>query len=497
MTWIKDNRLLFAIILVAVCFFGYYIFTAFKWLPYPHSMDYGEGYMMTYAKMWADGMWKWDVTVPPYLTMAYGLGFPIMAYPLVKLFGAELWVGRLLSILATLVVCFLCYLIVKEITGRKVYGLIASLLPATQPAFRDWSAMARVDMPAVMFDILGLYLAIKFMGSKKFYLCIIPFILAVMVKQIAITAIVAVGIYLLIYNRKRLLVFSSLFILGLVVLIAPLMAISGGTYLKHIVLYMNGTGNFNWALFSALFPAFVYPFVGVLVLSLIYLRRNWRKKEYTLASVFFASAFIIDSFASSRTGSSCNYYFEAIFAGCICAPLILPYIQSYIKRGKLKLDFTVAFIVLISLFTIITPLFHIALPTQQYTDAMNEVKEIMSDTDKPIITENPAFALEMGQPPFIEFFIFTNMTRLGYWDATDYVNGYKNQYYDYVLLRVSLETRLESKREGKLDGHFSNAVLEQIRDNYTLVYESDDDCWLYDVFVYEANDKLKNDKRWR
>ena len=497
--WLKSNRLLSILIIVALAFFIYYIFNAVKWIPYPNSVDYGEGFVMNYANLWANGTWEWDINVPPYLTMAYGVGFPILAYPFVKLFGAELWVGRSISLVATLVVCFLIYLIVKELTGKKIYGLLAALLPATQPAFRDWSIMARVDMPAVMLGLMGFYIAVRFKDSKHFFWCVIPFILAVMVKQIAIAALLAVMLYLLIYNRKQLLVFSGLFVSGLAVLLTPLMIISGGTYWKHIALYMNGIENINISLFNALFPAFFYPFIALLFLSLVFLRRCWHRKEFTMASLFFAVAFIVNAVASSKTGASCIYYYEAIFAGSICAGLSLPYLLLYAKRKRLKLNAVTVACGLVALLFIVMPIWYVKYPDQRYTNDMNIARVVMGDSEKPIISENPALALDMGKDVYIEYFIFTNMTRLGYWDETPYVENYKNQDFDYILMRVSLDTRLDNMSKGYLDGHFLDVVLNAINQNYTLVYESEAEVWLHSVYVYEANEKLGSDERfmWR
>jgi len=494
-TWVKQNRLLSIILLVCIGFFAYYIFNAMCWIPYPNSIDYGEGFVMNYAKLWANGTWSWDINTPPYLTMVYGVGFPTLLYPFVKLFGATLLVGRAVSFVTALVACVLLYLIVVRLTGNKVYGLIASLLPMTQPTFQDWSWMARVDMSAVMLDLLGVYLFLRFKDSKWFYLAVIPFLCALMIKLTAIAGLVAVVIYLLIYNRKRVLSFIGLFVVGLVAVMTPLMITSGGEYWKQIILYQNTIQNISFPQFLALFPGFLYPFVALLVLALIYLKRTWGKKDYSLVGTCFVVALAIAMFTTLRPGAANLYYIEAIMAGIICATLGLSYMMVYVKRKRLTLNFVTVVCGVAVLASVIMPLRYTAFPDQNYTKAMDTVNELVSDSPSPIITEIPSVALNVGKDLYIEYFIFANMARLGYWDETPYIEKYNEQYFDYVMLITPLKYRIEESELGIPDGHFTDEALQAIGNNYSLIFVNLSSYWQYSMFLYEANGKLQNDNR--
>lgn len=494
-TWIKSNRLLSIILLVCIGFFAYYIFNAVRWIPYPNSIDYGEGFVMNYAKLWANGTWSWDINTPPYLTMVYGVGYSTLLYPFVKLFGYDLAVGRTVSFVTALIACYLLYLIVTRLTGKKVYGVIAGLLPATQPVFQDWSAMARVDMATVMFSVLGFYIALRFIKTRYLYLAIIPFLCAVMIKVTAIGGLGAVAIYLIIYKRKRVLPFVGLFIVGLVAIITPLMIASGGEYWKHLIIYQNTIQNISFPQFLALFPGWLYPFITLLVLALIYIRRCVGKKEYTLPMLFFVVALVVDMVTTFRPGAGALYYMEAIFAGSICAVLGLSYVMVYVKRKRLKLSVITVACGLVALATVVLPLRYTAFPDRQYTNSVEVAQWVMSDSDKPVITEIPSLALNMGKDIYIEYFIFANMARLGYWDEAPYVDKYKQQYFDYVLLVTPIEDRVEAEGNGIPDGHFTYEVLQAIDENYSLCFVQLSSYWQYNMFLYEANGKLKNDDR--
>ncbi len=495
MDWVKSNRLLFIILVVCMGFFAYYIFNALRWISYPHSIDYGEGYVMNYAKLWANGMWKWDINVSPYLTMVYGVGFSILVEPFVKLFGAQLWIGRAFSFATALVSCFLLYLIVVRMIGKKVYGAIAGLLPMTQPVFQDWSIMARVDMVAVMFDLLGLYVAIRFVKSKYIYFAIIPFLFAVMVKVTAVAGLMAVIIYLFIYNRKRTLAFVSMFGVGMIALLTPLMILSNGDYWKHLILYQNTIQNISIPQFLALFSGFIYPFVALLILAFLYVSRNYNKKQYTIVSIFLVVALAIDALTTLRPGAACLYYFEAVMAGSVCACLGLSYMMAYVKRKKLKLSVVTLACGVVALASVILPLRFASFPDGAYTKSIDTIMELVSDSQKPIITENPAIALNIGKDIYIEYFVFTNMTRLGYWNEVEYVSDYNEQYFDYVVLLTPLKYRIVESSKGIPDGHFTDNALLAMGKNYSLIYIQTDYNWQYSIFLYEANGKLAIDKR--
>lgn len=493
--WIKSNRFLSIVLLVCLCFGVYYIINAIRWIAYPNSIDYGEGFVMNYTKLWANGTWKWNINIPPYLTMVYGVGFATLAVPFVNLFGATLVVGRSLSVVSAIISCLLLYLIVIKITGRKSLALIAFLLPATQPIFQTWSAMARVDMVAVMFDLLGVYLFIRYKDTKGIYLAVIPFVCAVMIKLTSISGFIAVIIYLFIYNRGRVQLFAEYFIADLIVLMLPLVIVSNGEYLRHILLYQNTIQNISVPQFMSLFPGFLYPFVALLVLALVYVKRIWHKKEYTVMSIYFICSFVVGAIGTFRPGAASLYYMETIMSGVICAVLGLCYVIVYIRHKLIKVNAISISCLIVAILTIIVPLRYTSFPDASFTNSINKIETIMESSDKPIITENSAIALNLNKDLYIEYFIFTNMARLGYWDETEYVEKYNNQEFDYLLLLTPLKYRINESGKGIPDGHFTDKSLVSMGNNYSLIAMNLSLNWQYSMFLYEANNKIKIDNR--
>lgn len=479
---IKENKALSVILLIAAGFCAYYLFCAIRWIIYPNSIDYGEGFVLDYAKLLANGGWKWDINVPPYLTMVYGVGYPMLLAPLVKIFGSDLWVGRTFTFICGLVACWLLYLIAKHLTGKKTYGILAALLPMTQFVFRDWSTMVRVDMTAAMFSLLGVYLVIRWKDSKWAYLAVLPFILAMMAKITAVAGLCAVLVYFLIYNRKKLLIFGGWLVAGLAAVIIPLMIVSGGTYFNHVVLYENTINNFNVTNFASLLTTFLCTGFILIIGSFIYLSNKWR--DYPIEVLYFVFAFVIGAIGTLRIGSADVYYLETIMAGSICAVLALPAILEYFKKN-VKWFWTVVACIAVVLSLVYMPKPHYMNPNDDYTQAVKQAQTIIANTNSPIITETPDVVLGTGKDLYIEPFVFTNMARLGYWNDKNYVKGFYECEYEYVLMRWSIEDRVKIISQGNFDISFTNAVISAIYLNYDLVWQSNLE-FPYSLFLYKV-----------
>jgi len=79
------------------------------------------------------------------------------------------------------------------------------------------------------------------------------------------------------------------------------------------------------------------------------------------------------------------------------------------------------------------------------------------------------------------------MAALGLIDDTNYVNDYRNQYFDYIILRIPIYMRLDG------DLHFKKEIIDIIGENYTLICEPSETFYWYGLFVYESNNKIEKD----
>ena len=494
--WLKQNPALVVVLISCIGYGALYITSAIKWIPYPNQIDYGEGLIVYIDKLWANGTWNWDINIPPYIPLMYGVGLPLIAMPFIKIFGVSLVIERSIMFASTIIICAGLYFIAKKATGKTIYGILGALLPLTQPIIRDWSLMARVDMLAVMFSFIGFCLAVKFRDNKWIYVSIILFVCAFFTKISAIAGVGAVLIYLLIYNRKVFIKYTSIFVGSILGIFGFLQLITKGGYYYNVIL-CNRTVDKIWNLPAMLtnISILMMPLAVVFIMAAVKVIKAIRNKERDRIDMLIVLYFIVAmglnfSFAL-RPGGFLNYYLEFIIGACLCATIAFPSIinkakEDYGKTGKAMANgFMIMF--LVAGFSTMCLKHAFPFPNEKYTEETKIVTRLIGDTNRPVITENSGLVVNACKDIYIEPFEFTNMAALELIDDTNYVNDYRNQYFDYIILRIPIYMRLDG------DLHFKKEIIDIIGENYTLIYEPSENFYWYGLFVYESNNKIEKD----
>jgi len=121
------------------------------------------------------------------------------------------------------------------------------------------------------------------------------------------------------------------------------------------------------------------------------------------------------------------------------------------------------------------------MPDKAYVSATADVKEIIKNTNEPILTENAGLVLSAGKTPYYEPFVYTNLEQLGYFDQNIVINDLNNQRMDYLVLE-----RPESP--GNYDStRFTPQIAAAIDSNYRIVYTFFNFSWGSHFCVYESN----------
>jgi hypothetical protein len=488
----KPFKIILAILAFILGAFGLiYLLTATMWIPYHGQIDFGEGFTMTIAKMWANGTWKWDINTEPYLTLMYQPVMFLISVPLIKIFGWSISIGRIISFSASLIALGMIYYIVKKKTGSTILGIIGGLLPITITSYRDFSFMARPDMLSAMFSVIGIWIAIRWRNSKWFWISIIAFLLAFFTKQSAVAGVVAVCAVSIIKDFKRGFVYGLIFGFFVVAGVGIGSMLTNGEYFKHLLLY-NTTSPALWDPLSIgkdnLWIA-LSTSCGVSALALLYVIKVIRSKErLDILSIWFLMTIPINLLMVFRNGGYVNYLMEYMIAGSCCAAIVLPcVIKGLISRSKIPLQLASAVIIVLMLFQLSTfsgyGFSHIVpFPDKDTIKTEEEVYEIIKDTNRPIVTENAGFVTNSGKEVAIEPFVFGNLKRAGIWDDTGFIEKIDNEYYDYLVLRspAHYPPRIDT-------GHFTLKWMDEIEKNYTVVYQSKETYFWYTMCVYKAN----------
>ena len=112
----------------------------------------------------------------------------------------------------------------------------------------------RVDMLAILFELAGIYVIIRFENSRWLWLSIPLFVLAFYTKQSLVAFIAAGCLYLFIRNRKQGLVYSGLLAGALLAIFTAADILTQGDFFKQVFLYQqseifSGTTSVVWTIF--------------------------------------------------------------------------------------------------------------------------------------------------------------------------------------------------------------------------------------------------------
>lgn len=140
-----------------------YVHYAGALLRFPYDYDQGEGFELYDTVLHAQGLWPYaDSQIYPYYTSIYPPLFHILTAPLVMAFGPQLWTGRLVSFLASLIAAVAIGVMVRRAAhaGPRGVGPLIGTLSGLAFLASTYTFMIgplfRQHMTMVMFECLGI-----------------------------------------------------------------------------------------------------------------------------------------------------------------------------------------------------------------------------------------------------------------------------------------------------------------------------------------------------
>lgn len=124
--------------------FGAGTWEAFNWMPATHILEGKNPYSYSFT--------------PPYSMTPYGIFFYVLMAVGVKLFGFQIWFGRILSVLALAVCIYSAGKITKRITTNKEAFWFVHLAILAMFPLQIWIGFMRADLIAAAFGLTALQL---------------------------------------------------------------------------------------------------------------------------------------------------------------------------------------------------------------------------------------------------------------------------------------------------------------------------------------------------
>lgn len=236
---------------------------------YPYQLDYDEGFNLSAAWQWAQGVNIYLPNTPNhFITAAYPPLYYLLNATILKTFGLSLAGGRWLSFVASLTCAgltgLLCYQLLSQFaekqarTLKQAIAIVAALAWLVLAPTYIWSTLYKQDMVGLALALAGLYLTAS--QSKRGWWVLLPATLllglAVLTKQNLLTALGAACLYTLLLNWRRGLIWLLL-LLGLLFIGWGLLDLysRGGAY-NHIIATQADVGWSGTDVMRLLLPIF-------------------------------------------------------------------------------------------------------------------------------------------------------------------------------------------------------------------------------------------------
>ena len=436
------------VLLALVAHFAAYVSYALAAIRYPFALDYGEGIVWQQALLIPGEQMYGDITRFPFLVFHYPPVYHLVTRAAAMLNGDMLMAGRAVSVLCTLLIGALVAALVYDTMGPRM-SRAARLMGAATGGLTvfcywpvvAWSPLMRVDMLAVLFSFLGVWLAVR--SSRHPWLlhgAVLSFVLAVYTKQNCVAAPIAVLIVFWMTDRRLAL---QAYGLGLVVGLIALLALSwmtGGGFLRHLLLY-----NLNRFSFGAAFATVSQHLQQLvfLLLALYGVAAGWRrvkddtgprgfarflKQQAAARPMAVLTLYLLLTtcmlFTLGKSGAELNYLIEwmclwSVLTGILIASVLEPFLAE--ETGTPAVPKRMLFALLVPAALMIQVVIMPAARGYEGDDRAKsgQLETLMTkirDARGPVLSDDMVLLLKAGKTVPWEPAIFAELASTGRWD---------------------------------------------------------------------------------
>jgi hypothetical protein len=470
-----------------------YLDYAVAYMQFPGNEDYGEGPIL-YQLEWlrSIGTMYFPIAEPPYSVSNYPPIFHLVTWFTTNFFNDPLTAGRVVSLVSTLTAALLIFLLVYTQAGdqhsaraRAFGGVLAVSFFLSHYAVTLWSVMARVDMLALAFGLLGILVFFHARRRNSLVLsCLfgLIFVAAAFTKQNMIAAAAATFATALFVERR--LAFAGLAVsipAGLAAL-TFLHVNSGGEFLLHAFSY--NINAFQWERLGqlALVIVALNPVeLMILMFGSVYMIVAWkhqreagpadRKTKPDIPVLLFAgfmAVSLLNVVSSLKQGAAPNYYVEFQAAASLLLGLISVRTIAFMRARQSDPEYhKYALAVVLGLAVLSWQVLYgwenkYRHPYEQIAPNMKRVIELVSSVDGPVISEDMVLLYKSGKPLFYQPFIMRTLTREGRWDDTRLNGMMRRGEVPVIVLTTPIGSRLHQER-------FTPTFTEILNSRYRLL----------------------------
>lgn len=336
-----------------------YLYAAYKNFIFPfEGKDCAEGNLIYHAIQLLNGKSIYvNCNTQPITSTVYPPVYQVIIAGLIKLFGVKVYLGRLISIIASFLIGWFIYKIVKHET-KDFFSSIASTLLffVFYNVTGQYLDRGRVDTLFLLLSTISLFCIRKYNQGRLFLPAgIIFMILAVYTKQQAVFAIISSFIYLFLQNKRIAIISFISFVVpvGLIFIIINIQT-NGLFYFYLIELSRKIPLIPSKILYIKYFIESCPIVLGVIITYIIYSIYYRRDILLSLWVLSLSVAIPLSFLPLINTGGAQNALLPLVLIICILFGIIFNHFQIAIKdknyAGFLKISLMFILIIQMTMF---------------------------------------------------------------------------------------------------------------------------------------------------
>ncbi len=301
---------------------------------FPFGADYGEAPLMDQARriQTKATLYKSDLNAPPYVITNYPPLYSSWVAAANSIFKIPLFqAGRITSVFFSLVTGYIIGLFTYHLTRKKLFAVFSAILFLGHPFVIVWSSLARVDLMALAFSLLGLWILYRYRESGiGIVIAVICFLAAAFTRQSYLLSGPLAGfIWLWHLNRKRAIAFILFLGASGLLIFGTINALTHGGFFTNIVMANINRYDILHAFSLTRQLLLIWPVILILSASIIILAIYSRFRNLSIDQsgtlqqpfifyglVFFTLGAFISALTVGKIGSNVNYFLELI---AVCA----------------------------------------------------------------------------------------------------------------------------------------------------------------------------------
>jgi hypothetical protein len=472
MRLMKTVFLTMAALVIGLMLYGY-ILHAMTALSCSFQIDFGEGFILDSAARLAAG----ERLYPPMEGASLHPSlYPPLYYSLYALLirggGMSFAWGRLISLVSTIVAAFLLFSITRRMTGKALLAGAAPLLFLFSPTVMEWGVLARVDMLALFFTLLGIFALASGSDRKSYGAAALWFTLALFTKQSFVAAPIAAFLSLFLNNQKKKALEFLVFYCSLcLIFFGAAEALSQGQF---FIQALRNMAAMHYSAGRALYLGgiFIQDSLLILILALFYTIQSLWRRALTFLPLYFLLSLIVSLILAGKAGSYLNYYIEASAAASILA--ILQCAEGFSSNGRSRavsvITRALAYLIPVA-FMILN--FHVCSEFKEAdrillkrTPEVALLSEIIRDADGRVMSEDAGLLVLNGKGSDVkEFLYLKELSRAGLWDQSGLLDDIEKMRFSLIVLNSELNEYAPSPRA---EEHFNPEIIGAMKRHYEL-----------------------------